>query len=316
MAVPASTIQAVNRVGVREDLSDKIAALFPDDAPFKAAIGRDTASQVFTEWQTDTLVAANANNAKIQGDDLANDSRPNTTRVGNYTQIMTKVIGSSTTIEATRKAGRKSELARELMKAGKELQTDVEARLTGNYAATPPTASVAGKTAGALAWLQTNTSRGAGGANGTTTSYPTTAATNGTTRPYTEALLKTALAGAWTSGGNPTLVITTIGQKQVAAAFQGLAVQRREVGNKKISIVAGADFYVSDVGEVQFVPSRFCSTRDALIVDPNYWALAELDPMQTRDLATTGLATRKAIYCEVALKCLNEAASAVVSDLA
>ena len=315
MAVPANTIQAVNRVGVREDLSDKIAALFPDDAPFKAAIGRDTASQVYTEWQTDSLVAANATNAKIQGDDLANESRPNTTRVGNYTQIMTKVIGSSTTVEATNKAGRKSELARELMKAGKELQTDIEKRISGNYASVAPTASVAGQTAGALAWLTTNTSRGGSGANGGFSAGIVAAATNGTTRAYTEALLKANLALVWAAGGNPSMVITSIGQKQVAAAFTGLAQQRRETGKSKVTIVAGADYYVSDVGEVQFVPSRFSSTRDALVVDPNYWALAELSPMTTVDLAKTGLATRKAVFCEVALKCLNEAANGVVADL-
>src|SRR3546814_7382076 len=82
------------------------------------------------------------------------------------------------------------------------------------------------------------------------------AATNGTQRTDTEALLKTQLANAWTQGGNPKAVITSIGQKQTASAFAGLATSRRESGNKKITIVAGADFYVSDVGEVQFVPSR------------------------------------------------------------
>ena len=72
---------------------------------------------------------------------------------------------------------------------------------------------------------------------------------------------------------------------------------------------------MSDVGEVQFVPSRFCSTRDALVVDPEYWELAYLDPLQMRDLAVTGLATRKAMYMEVTLRSLNQAASGAVADL-
>src|SRR3546814_4156792 len=101
------------------------------------------------------------------------------------------------------------------------------------------------------------------------------------------------LANAWTQGGNPKAVITSIGQKQTASAFAGLATSRRESGNKKITIVAGADFYVSDVGEVQFVPSRFSSTRDAFIVDPEYWEIAELYPLQVCNLAKTGLADRK-----------------------
>jgi len=315
MAVPGNTIQNVARVGVREDLDDKIAALFPDDTPFISAIGRSTAKNTYTEWQTDSLAAANANNATIQGDDLTNDSRPNTTRVGTHTQIMKKVVGSSTTVEWTNKAGRRSELAREIMKAGRELRTDMEARCTGNYASVAAAAGTAGQTAGALAWLTSNVSRGATGANGGFSAGIVAAATNGTQRTYTEALLKPVLQSVWVNGGNPKMVITNGTQKQAEAGFAGLATQRRETGNKLLTIVAGADAYVSDFGTIQFVPDRFCSARDALIVDPEYWDIAVGDPMQVNDLAKTGLATRKEMHTEFALRSLNQAASGVVADL-
>ena len=318
MTVPSNTIQGVGRVGAREDLSDKIAELFPDDCPFIDSIGRGKATATKTEWQLDSLAAANADNAQIQGDDLANENRANPTRVGVYTQISTKVVGVSTTVEAINKAGRKSELAREIMKAGRELRTDMEARATQNKASVAPTSSVAGKTAGALAWITSNTSLGTGSpANGGYNSGTgvVDAATNGTQRTYTEALLKTVLQSAWSKGGNPKFVITDGTRKQTAAGFSGLATQRRETGNKKATIVAGADIYVSDFGEVQFVPSRFCSARDALVIDPDYWAVAEVDPMKVIDLAKTGLATRKALYQEVSLVSRNEAASAAIRAL-
>lgn len=320
MAVPSNTIQAVGRVGVREDLSDTIGALFPDETPFQAAIGKESASQVYHEWQTDALAAASATNAAIQGDDLSNGSRPNTVRQGNYTQIMTKVVSSSTTMEATRTAGRASELGRELMKAGRELRTDAELRFTGNYAATAPASGTAGLAAGALGFIVTNTSGGVGYAaatysGGGTSGYVNAAATSGTNRAVTEAMLKTQLANAWTKGGNPRMVIMSATQKQNAAAFTGLATQRRETGDKKVTIVAGADVYVSDFGQVQFVPSRFCSANDMLIIDPEYWAVAELEGLKVFDLATTGLATRKAMRQEVTLVSRNEAASAAVRAL-
>lgn len=298
MAVPSNTIQNVGRVGVREDLSNKIAELFPDETPFINMIGTSTAKNTYTEWQTDGLTAASATNATIQGDDLTNDVRANTVRVGTHTQISKKVVSSSSTMEATDKAGRRSELAREIMKSGRELRTDMEMRASGNYASVAATAGVAGLTAGAMAWLTSNVSRGATGANGGFAAGIVAAATNGTQRPYTETLLKGVLQSAWAAGGNPKSVITNGTQKQAAAAFAGLAQQRRETGNKRATIVAGADVYVSDFGEVQFVPSRFCSARDALIVDPEYWDIATLDPMQTTDLAKTGLATRKAMHVE------------------
>lgn len=324
MAVASDTIQAVGRVGVREDLSDKIGELFPDDAPFKRAIGRGNAQQVYTEWQVDSLVAANADNKHQQGETLDNQSRPNTVRQGNYTQIFAKVVSSSTTMEASRTAGRRSELAREIMKAGKELQTDIEKRICGNYAAVAPTSGTGGdpgETAGALAFIVTNDSDGGGSAAAPTYSgggrsgYPNLAAANGTLRNYSEPLLKTQLAAIWAAGGNPRMVITSVGLKQTAAGFAGLADARRESGNKRLTIVAGADIYVSDVGEVQFVPSRFCSTRDALIVDPEYWEIGVLDPLSVGDLARVGLATRKEMHTEIALKCLNEAASGAIRDI-
>lgn len=319
MTVASNTIQTVTRVGIREDLSDIIYNISPTETPFVTSIGRTKADNVYTEWQIDALVAANANNYTVQGDDLTNENRPATSRVGTYTQIMKKVVGTSTTARAVKSAGRSDEHSYQLAKAGKELKRDMEMRFCGNYAAVPPTASVEGQTAGALAWLRTNDSRGAGGTDptlsGTTQGYPNAAAGNGTQRAFTETLLKTAIANAWTSGGEPSLVIMPLLQKQIAATFSGLAQQRRETGDKKVKIIAGADIYVSDVGELQFVPDRFCSARDALIIDPEYWSIATLDPMQRRKLATTGLADRDAIYCEVALRCHNEAASSVVADL-
>jgi len=316
MTVLTNTIQAVSRVGVREDLADKIFQLFPDDCPFTGMIGRGTASSTYTEWQTDALASASATNYNVQGDDTANLSRAQTTRVGTYTQISTKVVGVSTTVEAVNKAGRKSELARELMKAGRELNTDIELRATGNYASVAPTSSVAGQTAGALAWLTSNTSLGTAGspANGGFSAGIVSAATNGTQRTLTETLLKTVLQSAWSKGGNVKAAIASGVQKQNLAAFSGLATQRRETGDKKITIVSGADFYVSDFGEIQFVPSRFCSTRDILLVDPEYWDVADLDGLVVEDLAQTGLAKRKLMRREWALRCRNEAASGVIRD--
>ena len=315
MAVPSNTTQAVGRIGIREDLEDTIYNISPMDTPFMSAIGRGKCDNTFTEWQIDTLVAANGANKTIQGDDLANESRPATTRVGTYTQIMKKVVGTSTTAQAVKTAGRANEHGYQIAKAGKELKRDMETRFCGNYASVAPTSSVPGETAGALAWMTTNTSRGATGANGGYSAGVVAAATNGTQRSITEALLKGQIAAAWNAGGEPTMAIGSLTQKQAMAAFAGLAQARRETGNKKLEIIAGADVYVSDVGEVRLVPDRFCSVRDVLVIDPSLWEVAVLDPMQTKKLATTGLADREALYTECALKCHNESGNAVLADL-
>lgn len=315
MTVLANTIQNVARVGVREDLAEKIAELFPDETPLINAAGRTKANNTYHEYQNDVLAAANPNNASIQGDDLANLARANTTRVGNHTQIFTKVVGSSTTVEWTKKAGRKSEMARELMKAGRELNTDIEARACGNYASVAAAAGTAGQMAGALAWLTSNTSKGSGGADGGFSAGIVSAATNGTQRAYTENLLKPVLQSVWLKGGSPKFVLTNGVQKQNEATFAGLAQQRRETNNKRITIVAGADAYVSDFGVIQFVPDRFASARDALIVDPEYVNLAIGEAVTPFDLAQTGLAKRKALRTELTLEVTHEAALGAIRDL-
>jgi hypothetical protein len=315
MPVPSNTIQSVGRIGNREDLSDIIYNISPTDTPFISAIGRGKANSTYTEWQTDTLVAANHDNKTIQGDDLDNQSRPNTTRVGTYTQIFKKVVGTSSTAQAVKQAGRANEHALQIAKAGKELKRDMEMRFLGNYASVAATASVAGETAGAQAWLTSNVSRGGSGANGGFSGGVVAAATNGTQRASTEALFKTVLSSVWNNGGDATMAIASLTQKQTMAGFAGLAQQRRDTGNKRATIVAGADVYVSDVGEVTFVADRFADARSILIVDPTMWEVATLDPMKRVELAKTGLADRTALYTEVALKCLNQAASGVVADL-
>jgi hypothetical protein len=111
------------------------------------------------------------------------------------------------------------------------------------------------------------------------------------------------------------MVITNGAQKQAEAAFTGLATQRRDTGDKMITIVAGADVYVSDFGKIAFVADRFADARSALIVDPEYFDLAVGEAITPFDLATTGLAKRKALRTELTLRVLNEAASGVVADL-
>lgn len=321
--VATNTIQTVTRVGNREDLSDTIYNISPTDTPFISAInanGRGKANAVYTEWQTDSLIPANPNNAAVQGDDLQNDNRPPTTRLGNYTQIFVGTVGTSTTQQAVKAAGRANEHSYQLAKRGKEIKRDMEARFTGNYYAVPPGATVAGMAAGALAFMRTNANRGTGGANptlsGTTQGFPTAAATNGTTRVFTETLLKTVNAQVYQSGGNPTMVLMSPLLKMAAAGFPGIAQQRRETGNKVATIIGGADVYVSDFGDLMFVPDRNIGTsRDALVLDTDMWQIMELDPMQRRKLATTGLADRDAMYTEVTLRCNNDAASGVVADI-
>ncbi len=101
-------------VGLREDLSDIIYNISPTDTPFMSSVGKTKATAVYHEWQTDSLAAAAAN-AAVEGADASTATLSPTTRVGNRTQISQKTVGVTGTLQAVDKAGRKSELAYQLL---------------------------------------------------------------------------------------------------------------------------------------------------------------------------------------------------------
>jgi hypothetical protein len=315
MAVPSGTYQTYTAIGRREDLTDVIHDISPTDTVFMSNIGKGKAEQKNHEWQTDVLAAADGDNKVIEGDDVANDAATPTVRLGNYTQLMDKVIGVASSNEVGAKAGRSSELSYQRTKRIKELKRDMEARLTGNYASAAGAAGTARECAGFEAWIQTNDSRGAGGANTAFSAGIQAAATDGTQRAFDEAQLKSVLALCAENGGEPTMVLLGAFNKQAASSFAGIAELRRETGNKRATIIGAADVYVSDFGEVSMVYSRFSRSRSALVVDPDMWKLCYYQPFKVEDLAKTGHATRQLLSVEFTLEACNEKSSGVVADL-
>ncbi len=140
--------------------------------------------------------------------------------------------------------------------------------------------------------------------------------TDGTTRTFTETILKDVISKVFISGGTPSVLMVSPSLKQTVSGFTGLAAQRYQVPtNGQATILAGADLYQSDFGVLQIVPNRFMRTRDALILDPEYAALAYLRPFQTNDIAKVGDADKKQILAELTLEVRNEAAHGGAFDL-
>jgi hypothetical protein len=99
----SATYSSFTVIGQREDLSDVIYDISPQDTPIMSSIGKSK----------DATVTA-------------------TTRIGNYTQIVGKTIRVSGTLEAVDKAGRKSEKAYQMAKAAAEMKRDIETIITAN----------------------------------------------------------------------------------------------------------------------------------------------------------------------------------------
>jgi hypothetical protein len=243
-----------------------------------------------------------------------------TTRLGNLTQILQKTIKVSGTLDTVNKAGRKSEKSYQLAKASQELKRDLETILLSNQGASVGSSNSSARKLGSLlSWIKTNSSIGSGGADPTTIGVSTR--TDGTARTFTEALLKEVIAEVFTSGGVPKVLMVGAAGKQKVSSFTGLSAYRYNVNAggggsvNQATIVGAADVYLSDFGSMSVVPNRFMRTRDALILDPEYAAIAYLRPFMTNELAKAGDADKTQILVECTLEVKNEAAHGIVADL-
>jgi hypothetical protein len=323
MAVNANTNKSYDVKTIREDLSDAMISISPTETPFQSAIGRKSVTNTSFEWSEVDLAAPTANRV-LEGEAApGNDAPTNAARLSNYTQISDKVVEVSDTNQKVNGVADAQTVAKQIAYKLKELKRDMEVMLLSNVAAVPGDATTARVTAGLPAFLRTNVDRGTSGASGTlsgtTSGYVNAAATDGTPRALTEAMLKSVIAQCWDNGAEPSIVLCGSAVKQkISSTFTGSATKFKNVDDKKV--VAAVDLYVSDFGELQIVPTRFLETRtvagrDVFVLDPNYARVAYLQTVQQKPLARTGHAERRLISTEYGLQIDSQKAHGVIADI-
>ena len=322
MAIVTNTFQSTSAVGNREELSDVVTRITPEDTPIYSLISKGKVVSTHPEWETDTL-AAPAANAQLEGDEYDFDAVTAPTRVGNYTQIMRKSWIISRTQETVDNAGKVEKRKIQKLKKGIEIRKDVE------FAIVSDTASVAGATRkfGSLpSWLTTNVSRGSGGSNGGFSSSTglTVATTTGTQRAFTKTLLDTTMQSCYNSGGNVKHLVVSPYVKSVFVTFMSdsnVAAFRYSADNGTKTIIANADVYEGPFGKVMVHPNRVMATsaavaRNAFLIDTEMLSFDWLTKIQEdKGLAKTGDADKGVIIGEGTLRVKNEAGLGVVADV-
>ena len=314
MAQPTNTFDSYDAVGIKEDLSDVIYNVTPEETPFYSKSKKSKASNTFVEWQTDTL-RASAANAHIEGDATTANARSATSRLGSYTQIFKNAVVIPDTDEGLNKAGRGREIAYQVMKTAKEQKLDIEKALFDNNARVAGNGSTARELAGAPAWLITNTSFGANeGAD--PTGDGTDARTDETTTllAFSQARFDSVMQSIWEEGGKPDTVYLSAFQMNVALGFTGNNNQRSTVQAGGERVIKSLAVYVTPWGTVEFMPSRENRSRDVFIMQDNMWEVAVLRPTKNVEMAKTGDNTTRQVVTELTLKCLNEKASGGIFD--
>ena len=325
MAQVTGTYSTYDIVGAREELADIIYNIDPEETPLFTMLEKKKVKSKNPEWQTDVL-AAPGSNAQIEGDEYSYSAPSATTRLKNYTQISWETGIVTETSDVVDKAGRETELAYQKLKRGKELRLDIEYGMVINQASVAGNDTTARKAGGFPAWLTSNDSRGAGGSDGgyNTGTGVVDAATNGTQRAFTKAILDAIHESAYKNGGNPTTLMLSPFLKTVFASFMSdsnVAEFRYAAKNSgKNTIVATADIYLGHFGEIMVKTNRqmaadATAARNALLIDPKFACVGILRPMATEFPAKTGDANKFVVKTEWTLIMKNQAAHGVAADL-
>jgi hypothetical protein len=314
MAQPTNTFDSYDAVGIREDLSDVIYGITPDDTPFYSKCKKGKAKNTLSEWQTDTL-RASGTNAHIEGDNTTAAARSPTTRLGNYTQIFKDAVVVPDTDEGLNKAGRAREMGEQMLKVAAEQKLDIEKALFANNARVAGNSTTARELAGAGAWLKTNVDFQSGNSGANPTGDGTNARTDdGTPTAFAQAKFDGVMQSIWEEGGKPDTVYLSAFQMNKALGFTGNNNQRSQVQASAERVIKSLAVYVTPWGTVEFMPSRENRSRDVFIMQDNMWEVAVLRPTKNVELAKTGDATTRQVVTELTLCAKNEAANGAIYD--
>jgi hypothetical protein len=191
-------------------------------------------------------------------------------------------------------------------------------------------ASVAGddttprKLAGFAAWITSNDSRGASGADGGFSGGIVAVGTNGTQRAFTRELLDDTILATYNSGGSPTVAMLSPYNKRVFSSFmQGAntsVIQSKIGGSEQATIYAAADCYRSDFGVIDIMANRqmarlnATACRNVLLIDTDKVAVGIYDDIFEDKPAKTGDAEKRVLLVEYTLIMKTQAAHGLIAD--
>ncbi len=316
---------------INEDVMAKIWDISRIPLPFTDLVMTDSHDNSFTEWTIDALAAPDTTNAVVDGADAVTTDAAGGSRVGNHSQISDKGVSVSQRAQNSRVIGRSNELSYQVMMRQQELKRDMEAiALTPQASLADDGDTIAGKAGGFPAWLTTNATFGATGANGgfNTSTKIVDAPTAGTGRAFSETLLKATVLSVYNANGNITHImsvpdlISRLNTFLLTSSANVAAPTANVTGTVPVQQVAqgAVNVYATDFNTVLIIePNRLqqlvAALTDVLYIDPTKVALSFLENVNVKTIAKLGLADKRQMSADWTVKVYNEAAHGVDRDI-
>ena len=319
-------------VSNREDLTDVLTILAPEETPILSSANKQRASATFVEWTVDSLSAPSTAGISEGADVTAfTDQFAGRARLGNRVQKFRRDYMVSDMQEAVDSVG-PAKIAQAEAKAIRELKRDIEATIAGTQdSATENGAGVANALRGLGDWLDS-----AGPAD-VPASFRTPAdsiytTTEANASPFSESDLNSIISSIFrvTGSASNLMLVADTGLRQVIADFArvsaGATENIRSVnydGNSG-SIKLSVDLYESDHGVVSIVNQNpdcapnfggNTATGSGYIVNPEYYGIHELIPMGSTRLPNLGGGERGFVDCALTLGVYHPGAHGVIQDV-
>ena len=319
-------------VSNREDLTDVLTILAPEETPILSSANKQRASATNVEWTVDSLSAPQTAGISEGADVTAfTDQFAGRARLGNRVQKFRRDYMVSDMQEAGDSVG-PAKIAQAEAKAIRELKRDIEATIAGTQdSATENGAGVANALRGLGDWLDSAGPADVPAAFRTPADsiYTTTEAN---ASPFSESDLNSIISSIFrvTGSASNLMLVADTGLRQVIADFArvsaGATENIRSVnydGNSG-SIKLSVDLYESDHGVVSIVNQNpdcapnfggTTATGSGYIVNPEYYGIHELIPMGSTRLPNLGGGERGFVDCALTLGVYHPGAHGVIQDV-
>jgi len=325
------TTNTGSAVSNREDLTDVLTILAPEETPVLSSASKQKASATFAEWTVDEL-ASPVTAGISEGADVTafTDKFSGRARLGNYVQKFRRDYMVSDLQDAVDSVG-PAKIAQAEAKAIRELKRDVEATLIGNGDASIENgSSTPYKMRGLGKWIQTGAQTDS--APATPENYRPDAGqvfdiSSATPTSFQESDLNDIISTIYRHTGstqNLTLVADTGLRKTISnfARFVGnvgtgadglnnASLRNVNYDGNSTTIKLSVEIYESDFGRVSIVnmnPDTAPATiaggttfNDGYIVNPEYYGVHELIPMGSTRLPNLGGGERGYVDCSLTL---------------
>lgn len=321
MAIQTNAQNTYAMVGIREDLTDIVSLIDPQETPFISNIGSGPKpASTKHEWQVQPLAAANKTNFQLEGDDTPSAAAATgRERLFNYCAISRKVGSVTGTAQEVEVAGIDNELDNQKMLKAVELRRDMEVILLDNNAYAAGGTSTVRECAGLGAYITNTDFSGSNlysAAAGTGADAWNLTAT--TARALSLTILNGAVQEAHVDGGKPDMLMlsprnkTAFSNLTLQSSLGGAAQVRYNLnGVRPAALVGAVDTWLSNFGQIDVMSNVQMASDSATtngeddtayLVDSRHAKLCYLRPMGTQNLAKTGDAAKFMVLAEYTLQ--------------